>query len=97
MSDEKCELLKQIHKNAKKPLYFQAKIKPNSTANKIQEITENPQIGLIAKIDIKAKPENNKANLELIRFLAHTLCLPPNEIRLISGQSSRTKLIRINL
>ncbi len=47
------------------------------------------------KIRIKAPPEKGKANTELIRFLAKTLCITKNAITILSGETSRHKRVKI--
>lgn len=47
------------------------------------------------KIRLAAPPVDGKANLELQRFLAAALGLGVGAVRLISGQSARTKRVAI--
>lgn len=47
--------------------------------------------GNLLKIRLCAIPEKGKANEVLIEFLAETLGIRPSSIRLIRGQTSRTK------
>ena len=47
------------------------------------------------KISLKAPPVDGKANWELLRFLASEFLTDPSHIRIISGSSSRRKLILI--
>ena len=62
------------------------KIKPNS---KEQSIEEN-ESGLIVKL--KSSPENNKANLELIKILKKYF---GKEVRIKSGFTSRKKVVEV--
>lgn len=48
------------------------------------------------KIRLAAPPVDGKANEALLRFLAETLALPRQQLRLKSGQSSRQKRIEID-
>ena len=43
-------------------------------------------------IRIKAKPEHNKANIEIIKFLSNLL---KKNVRIVSGFKSREKIIKI--
>ena len=45
------------------------------------------------KIQIKAAPTDNKANEELVDFLADYLHMAPSKIHVVSGQHSRNKLV----
>ncbi|GHV94333.1 hypothetical protein AGMMS50293_06530 [Spirochaetia bacterium] len=49
------------------------------------------------RIRIAAAPEDGKANVELIAFLAKTLDCPKRDIRLLSGEKYRLKSIAIPL
>lgn len=51
--------------------------------------------GLI-KIFLKNKPENNKANTELIKFLSKKLDLTENNITLLSGKKGHKKKVKVN-
>jgi len=66
---------------------FKIIIKPNSTTNKIIGFDKRRNVYLIR---IKAKPENNEANLELIKFLTKVL---GKRVKIKSGFKSREKLI----
>ncbi len=48
------------------------------------------------KIALTAPPLDGKANKELLKFLAKYLKLSKSDIHLVSGESSRTKVIRIS-
>ena len=45
----------------------------------------------VVHIDIKAEPENNKANIELIRFLKKETGL---DVIIVKGKTSKNKLVR---
>ena len=47
------------------------------------------------KISLTTPPVDGRANEALIAFLADALRLPKSRITLITGQTSRTKLLRI--
>lgn len=61
-------------------------VKPGSNENKILEK------GTVWKIAIKAKPEEGKANAELIKFLEKEL---KNKVEIIRGKTSKKKVIKI--
>lgn len=48
------------------------------------------------KLRITAPPVEGKANEECIRFLARLLDVPPRAIEIVSGASSRDKVIRVH-
>lgn len=47
------------------------------------------------KCYLKSPPEDGKANLELIKFLAKSLKTTQNEIEIVAGATSRNKRIKI--
>jgi len=51
--------------------------------------------GDVVRIRLAAPPVDGAANEELIRFLADILSVPRTAIRLVSGQTSRSKVITI--
>jgi len=66
---------------------FKVVIKPNSSTNEVVGFDKDKEAYLIK---IKAKPENNKANIELIRFLSK---VTGKKVKIISGFKSKKKLI----
>ena len=70
--------------NSKK---FKIIVKANAKENKIEgfDINKNAYI-----VRIKAKPEDNKANIEIIKFLSKQL---KKKIRIASGLKSKEKII----
>ena len=59
-------------------------VKPN--AHKTEIVQESP-----LKIAIAAPPENDKANIELLKFLKRHL----GPVRLVSGATSRKKIVEL--
>ncbi len=47
------------------------------------------------KVRLTAPPVDGKANRHLLRFLARTFGVPNAQVELLSGQSGRTKKVRI--
>lgn len=68
---------------------FKIIAKPNAKENKIEcfDIKKNAY-----RISIKAKPHNNDANIELIKFLSKAL---KKRIRICSGFKSKEKIVEI--
>lgn len=64
-------------------------VKPN--AKKTEILGYDPERNAV-KIAIAAPPEDNKANLELLRFLHRQL---KKQVRLISGMKSKKKVLEI--
>lgn len=66
------------------------KVKPKAKENKIEKIDENH-----FKVSVTEPPVGGKANLAVIVNLAEYLKIPKAKIRIISGQTSRNKIIEI--
>ena len=64
---------------------YNLKVKPNKKKTEILKITENNII-----MNVKAPPENNKANIEIIKFLSKYF---NKKIKIIKGQNSKNKII----
>jgi len=62
-------------------------VKPNSSKNEITSMDSN-----ILKVNIKAPAEDNKANVEVIKFFSR---LTKKKVRIVSGLKSKKKLIEI--
>ncbi len=65
---------------------IKVRIKPNSNKNLIVEK------GLVWKINIKAPAQENKANIELLKFLKREL---KKNVRIVSGLKSKEKVLEI--
>lgn len=52
-------------------------------------------LGEAVKIKVQAVPEGGRANAELAAFLAGTLELPRRSVSVVSGETSRDKILRI--
>ena len=62
------------------------KVKPNSPKTEIIEIKNN-----ILKVAVKAPAEQNKANIELIKFFSK---LTNKKVKIIKGLTSKLKILR---
>jgi len=49
------------------------------------------------KVRLKAPPADNKANRELMSFLAARLNIRPNQIEFVSGRSGRKKILQVTM
>lgn len=72
----------------KHPQYIKVTVKPSSKQTKI---LESDQKNNTYKIAIKAPADKNKANIELLRFLKKAF---KKDFKIISGKTSRTKLLK---
>jgi uncharacterized protein (TIGR00251 family) len=67
------------------------RIQPRASKN---EITRMENGGL--KIRLTAPPVDGAANEALVRFLADTLSVSRSQVEIVSGQTSRDKIVRIS-
>ncbi len=64
---------------------------PNSSKNEIVGLFEDA-----LKIKIKAPAVENKANLELVKFLAKEIGVPKSSIELAAGATSKIKYVKVS-
>ena len=72
-------------------VYLRVKVIPAAGKNLVLEILADETI----KIALKAQAEKGKANLELISFLASEFAVSKERIKIVSGYSSRIKLLKV--
>ncbi len=72
--------------------FFRVKISPNANENKINEVLDDEEHTV--KIQIKAKPEQGKANTAIIKFLGKLFRC---ECQIISGNTGSVKLVKLFL
>ncbi len=77
--------------NDKGEVYLRIKVSPQSPKNSINKVLDDGTI----KIDICAKPEKGKANYELMRYLSKLFEVENNNVKIISGNNTRLKLIKL--
>jgi uncharacterized protein (TIGR00251 family) len=71
--------------------YIRVKVAPSSKHQKVKLMSDN----LTYKVYIQAPPEKGKANKELIKFIAQSLNINSQKVKIISGEFSEIKLIKI--
>ena len=68
-------------------MILKIKVKPNSEKQEIEKIDEENY-----KISLKSKPEDNKANIELINLLKKHF---GKDIKIIKGLRNRNKIVEV--
>ena len=63
------------------------KVQPNSGRQEVQKISEDEY-----KVFLKKSPEDNKANIELVKFLKKHY---KKEVKIIKGFTSKRKVVEI--
>ena len=67
------------------------KVKTNARQGGVEKLAKNIYI-----VSVKEKPEKGKANKAAIKAIADYFKISSKNIRIVSGQTSRKKLIEIN-
>lgn len=53
------------------------------------------RLGESWKLQVHAPPERGRANDEVTELLAHILGVPRSEVRVVAGQTSRSKVVEV--
>ena len=72
-------------------IQFSAVIQPRSSQNEISGIYNNS-----LKIRLTSPPVDGAANKTCVKFLAKWLRVSPSRVRIVTGLSSKNKIIEIN-
>ena len=75
----------------KETVSLSVKVRPQAQGTQLKGMLADGTL----KIDLAAVPEGGKANDELIRFFVEECEIPRNAIEIVSGQTSRRKVVRI--
>ncbi len=67
--------------------------KPNSKEEKVEKIIIGDQE--IYRVSVKEPPIQGRANVAIIRLLADYFNVSPEKVRIVSGYTSRQKIIEI--
>lgn len=70
---------------------FSVKVRPQAQMTAFRKSLEDGTL----KIDLAAIAEDGAANEELVRFLAQEFGVRESQVEILSGQTSRLKVIRI--
>ncbi len=73
-----------------------AKVVPNSSFERINNISFDMEGKLHLSVRVTATPENNKANKAVIALLAKWLCISKSSIEITHGNTNRNKLLVVH-
>ncbi len=79
------------NKGPEAPVSLSIRIQPRASKNEIVTMDSG---GL--KIRLTAPPVDGAANEALVKFLATTLSIPKSHVEIVSGHTSREKIVRIS-
>lgn len=72
------------------------RLTPKASRDGIDGLTGLSDGAVVAKMRVRAVPEDGKANDALIRLVAQALDLPRSAVSLRSGASARTKVLALS-
>ncbi|PKA40729.1 DUF167 domain-containing protein [Rhizobium sullae] len=72
------------------------RLTPNGGRDAIDGFEADAEGACHIKVRVTAIPEKGKANKALIALLSKALCIPKSSIQLVSGDTSRKKILRID-
>jgi uncharacterized protein (TIGR00251 family) len=72
------------------------RLAPKASANRIRGIEREADGLAILKVTVTAAPEAGKANTALIKLLAKTWKLPKTSLSVVSGATSRRKVVLVS-
>ena len=71
------------------------RVTPNASADRIEDLTYDADGRPSLKVRVRAVPEKGKANGAVETLLAKALGLPKSAVKVVTGQTSRTKGVDI--
>ena len=74
------------------PMKLSVHVKPGSRKESIEKISESEWV-----VKIKDPPVEGRANAGLIRMLSEHLNVPKSRITILKGQTSRKKIVEIDV
>ncbi|PDT17172.1 hypothetical protein CO670_07995 [Rhizobium sp. J15] len=72
------------------------RLTPNAGRDSLDGIEADGEGGTLLKARVTAVPEKGKANKALILLVAGSLRIPKSSVSLVSGETARKKILRID-
>jgi len=69
---------------------LQVRVKTNSGKQEIESFGDNRYL-----VYLVSRPENNEANIELIKLMAKHLGIPSTKLKIISGATGKDKTLEV--
>ncbi len=69
---------------------FHVHVKANSTESKIEDFGDNRYL-----VYVKSAPENNEANIEMLKMMGKHLGIPSTKLRIVVGATSKDKIVEV--
>jgi uncharacterized protein len=76
-------------------IQFAVKVSPRASRQGIEGLIRDEKGAKLLKIAVNAPPEDGKANRELLALLAKTIGIAKSRLSLVSGETARKKVLRL--
>lgn len=73
------------------------RLTPNGGRDAIDGYETGPRGAVLVRARVSVPPEGGKANKALVALLAKSFRVPKSAIAIVSGETSRTKILRITV
>ena len=73
------------------------RLTPNGGRDAVDGLETGPAGEYLLRARVSAPPEGGKANKALVALLAKALKVPKTSIEIVSGETARTKILRIGV
>lgn len=83
------DLQKRLH--AEQTLELFIRVRPHAAKTRLTSILQDGSV----KIDVAVPAEDNRGNVAVVRFLADQFAVPTSNVKILSGKTSRMKLVRV--
>jgi uncharacterized protein (TIGR00251 family) len=77
-------------------IQFAVRVSPRSSRQAVEGLIRDETGAKFLKIAVNAPPEDGKANKEVLALLAKTIGIAKSRLSLVSGESARKKVIRLD-
>lgn len=88
--------MKRPYKRLEDHLRLAIRLTPNAGRDALEGVEENAEGETYLRARVTSVPEKGKANKALIALVAKTVGVPKSSISLVSGETARQKILRID-
>lgn len=76
-------------------IQFAVRVSPRASRQGVEGLIRDETGAKFLKIAVNAPPEGGKANKEVLALLARTIGIAKSRLSLVSGESARKKIVRL--
>ncbi|ATN36331.1 hypothetical protein ACO34A_21310 [Rhizobium sp. ACO-34A] len=88
--------MKRPYKRLEDHLRLAIRLTPNAGRDALEGVEENAEGEAYLRARVTSVPEKGKANKALIALIAKAVGVPKSSISLVSGETARQKILRID-